>query len=148
MVANKKQKGGASIKQLLKKNELWFIPVVNVDGYDYTFVDKGSRLWRKNLRDNDGGGFSQATDGVDTNRNFPTSGTTTRKAPRRTRPPRPTAPTPAPSPRCTPCAALMTLQGQVRHRLPLVRPADPLPRGLAGGDARLRLAADGGDRGR
>jgi hypothetical protein len=72
MVNNKKQKGGADIKQLLKKNELWFIPVVNVDGYDYTFVDKGSRLWRKNLRDVDGGGFSQDHDGVDTNRNFPT----------------------------------------------------------------------------
>ena len=48
------------------KNELWFVPVVNVDGYDYTFVDKGTRLWRKNLRDVNGGGFSQDADGVDT----------------------------------------------------------------------------------
>jgi hypothetical protein len=72
MLANKKQKGGADIKQLLKKTELWFIPVVNVDGYDYTFVDKSTRLWRKNLRDLNGGGFSQDADGVDTNRNFPT----------------------------------------------------------------------------
>ena len=71
MVSNKNQKGGADIKQLLKKNELWFIPVVNVDGYDYTFVNKGTRLWRKNLRDVNGGGFSQDADGVDTNRNFP-----------------------------------------------------------------------------
>ncbi len=69
----KNQKGGADIKKLLSKNELWFIPVVNVDGYDYTFVDKGSRLWRKNLRDVNGGGFSQDSDGVDTNRNFPTN---------------------------------------------------------------------------
>ena len=73
MVANKNQKGGAEIKKLLSKNELWFVPVVNVDGYDYTFVDKGTRLWRKNLRDVDGGGFSQDTDGVDTNRNWPTN---------------------------------------------------------------------------
>jgi hypothetical protein len=69
----KDQKGGADIKKLLNKTELWFIPVVNVDGYDYTFVDKGSRLWRKNLRDVNGGGFSQDSDGVDTNRNFPTN---------------------------------------------------------------------------
>ena len=69
----KHQRGGAEIKKLLSKNELWFIPVVNVDGYDYTFVDKGTRLWRKNLRDVDGGGFSQDHDGVDTNRNFPTN---------------------------------------------------------------------------
>src|SRR3954453_10010187 len=72
VVDRKNQKGGADIKKLLSKNELWFIPVVNVDGYDYTFANKGSRLWRKNLRDVDGGGFSQDSDGVDTNRNFPT----------------------------------------------------------------------------
>ena len=49
------------------------MPVVNPDGYDYTFVNKGSRLWRKNLRDVNGGGFSQDADGVDTNRNWPTN---------------------------------------------------------------------------
>jgi hypothetical protein len=73
MVKNKNQNGGAEIKKLLSKNELWFVPVVNVDGYDYTFVDKSTRLWRKNLRDLDGGGFSQDKDGVDTNRNWPTN---------------------------------------------------------------------------
>ena len=46
----------ATIKQLLQTRELWFVPVVNPDGYDYTFVDKGTRLWRKNLRDVNGGG--------------------------------------------------------------------------------------------
>jgi hypothetical protein len=61
------------IKKLLKDRELWFVPVVNPDGYDYTFVDKGTRLWRKNLRDVNGGGFSQDFDGVDTNRNWPTN---------------------------------------------------------------------------
>jgi Zinc carboxypeptidase/Immune inhibitor A peptidase M6 len=66
-------KGDSDIKQLLRDRELWFVPVVNVDGYDYTFVEKGSRLWRKNLRDVNGGGFSQDIDGVDPNRNWPTN---------------------------------------------------------------------------
>jgi murein tripeptide amidase MpaA len=42
-----------------------FIPIVNVDGYDYTW--KTNRLWRKNRRPNPKGGC----DGVDTNRNWP-----------------------------------------------------------------------------
>jgi hypothetical protein len=65
-------KGDTDIMKLLGDRELWFVPVVNVDGYDYTFVNKGSRLWRKNLRDVNGGGFSQDIDGVDPNRNWPT----------------------------------------------------------------------------
>ena len=36
-------------------NELWFVPVANPDGYDWTF-EPGQRLWRKNLRDNNGDG--------------------------------------------------------------------------------------------
>ena len=66
-------KGDADISTLLRDRELWFVPVVNPDGYDYTFVDKGTRLWRKNLRDVNGGGFSQDIDGVDPNRNWPTN---------------------------------------------------------------------------
>jgi hypothetical protein len=47
--------------------------VVNPDGYDYTFTED-NRLWRKNLRDNDGDGqISASADGVDLNRNFPTN---------------------------------------------------------------------------
>ncbi len=46
----------ASIKRLLGTRELWFVPVVNPDGYDYTFTSPATRLWRKNLRDNDGDG--------------------------------------------------------------------------------------------
>ena len=46
------------------------MPVANPDGYDYTFDD--DRLWRKNLRDNDGDGQVAIGDGVDLNRNFPT----------------------------------------------------------------------------
>ena len=60
------------IKQLLRTNELWFIPIMNPDGYDYTFTAKGTRLWRKNLRDVNGDGvIDPADDGVDTNRNWP-----------------------------------------------------------------------------
>ncbi len=49
--------------------ELWFLPVANPDGYDYTFTS-GNREWRKNLRDNDGDGKITEVDGVDLNRNF------------------------------------------------------------------------------
>jgi len=56
-------------KELLKTTELWFVPVMNPDGYQYTFTNE--RLWRKNLRDNDGDGQTTNSDGVDPNRNYP-----------------------------------------------------------------------------
>ena len=59
-----------SIKRLLSRTELWFLPVANPDGYDYTFTE-GQRLWRKNLRDNNGNGTIEPGDGVDLNRNWP-----------------------------------------------------------------------------
>jgi Zinc carboxypeptidase/Immune inhibitor A peptidase M6 len=57
------------IRRLLQRTELWFFVVANPDGYQYTFDE--DRLWRKNLRDNDGDGQITANDGVDPNRNFP-----------------------------------------------------------------------------
>jgi hypothetical protein len=57
------------IKKLLQSTELWFVPVMNPDGYQYTFTNE--RLWRKNLRDNDGNGQTTNADGVDPNRNYP-----------------------------------------------------------------------------
>ena len=42
---------------LLSDTELWFVLVANPDGYQYTF--DGERLWRKNLRDNNGDGIDQ-----------------------------------------------------------------------------------------
>ena len=60
------------IPQILRSTEVWFVPVVNPDGYDYTFVSEDTRFWRKNLRDNDADGAITAFDGVDPNRNWPT----------------------------------------------------------------------------
>jgi len=59
-----------AVKNLLKDTELWFLPVANPDGYQYTFLNPGTRLWRKTLRDNNGNGTIEVGDGVDPNRNF------------------------------------------------------------------------------
>ncbi|WP_109210281.1 MULTISPECIES: M14 family metallopeptidase [Microbacterium] len=59
------------ITDIVNTTELWFVPVANPDGYDFTF-EEGRRLWRKNLSDNNGDGQITAGDGVDLNRNFPT----------------------------------------------------------------------------
>ena len=59
------------ITDLVDDTELWFIPVANPDGYDYSF-EAGQRLWRKNLSDNDGDGGVSPSDGVDLNRNSAT----------------------------------------------------------------------------
>ncbi|MFI6499079.1 M14 family zinc carboxypeptidase [Nonomuraea typhae] len=64
--------GKHALKRLLGTTELWFLPVANPDGYDFTFTE-GNRLWRKNLRDNNGDGAITRGDGVDQNRNFPTN---------------------------------------------------------------------------
>ena len=56
----------SGIPQLLRRVQVWIVPIVNVDGYDYTFVSPDTRFWRKNLRDNDGDGQITVGDGVDT----------------------------------------------------------------------------------
>ncbi|RSN53836.1 zinc carboxypeptidase [Streptomyces sp. WAC 04229] len=58
------------IRKLVDSTELWFLLSANPDGYDYTFENTGNRLWRKNLRDNNGDGAIGTGDGVDLNRNF------------------------------------------------------------------------------
>ncbi|MDX8034697.1 M14 family zinc carboxypeptidase [Lentzea sp. BCCO 10_0856] len=65
---NRFKAGDQQIKDLLKSTELWFVLVANPDGYEYSF--DAERLWRKNLRDNDGNGVITVGDGVDPNRNF------------------------------------------------------------------------------
>jgi hypothetical protein len=56
------------VTNLVNTRELWFVPVTNPDGYQYSFDVE--RLWRKNLRDNNGDGQITVGDGVDSNRNY------------------------------------------------------------------------------
>jgi hypothetical protein len=56
------------VTDLVNTRELWFVLVANPDGYQYTFDVE--RMWRKNLRDNNGDGLITVGDGVDPNRNF------------------------------------------------------------------------------
>jgi hypothetical protein len=56
------------IRSLVETTELWFVITANPDGYQYSHDVE--RLWRKNLRDNDGNGEITVGDGVDPNRNF------------------------------------------------------------------------------
>jgi hypothetical protein len=60
--------GDREIRRLLRRTELWFVISANPDGYQYSFDVE--RLWRKNLRDNNGDGQIGVGDGVDPNRNF------------------------------------------------------------------------------
>ncbi len=52
------------LTNLLDRCEIIIIPVVNCDGYEFSW-GQGNRLWRKNRRPNPNGSF-----GVDTNRNW------------------------------------------------------------------------------
>ena len=63
--------GDQEIRKLLQENEYWFVIVANPDGYQYTFASEDTRLWRKNLRDNNANGTTEVGDGVDPNRNYP-----------------------------------------------------------------------------
>ncbi len=61
------------VKYLVDNMEMYFVPMVNPDGYVYnqTTNPNGGGLWRKNKKDNDGNGaFSEDEDGVDLNRNY------------------------------------------------------------------------------
>ena len=53
----------ARVERLTAERDVWVVPVVNPDGYQYTFT--GDRLWRKNRRPGANGGAV----GVDLNRN-------------------------------------------------------------------------------
>ena len=56
---NTKQK----YKNLVDSREIWFVPIVNPDGF--IFSQEQSQYWRKNRRDNGNGSY-----GVDLNRNY------------------------------------------------------------------------------
>ena len=83
-------KNDPEIKALIQDRELWFLPIMNVDGYDFTFTCgtgtaqvacdyrtppaglSANRQWRKTLRDNNANGiYGDGQDGVDPNRNYP-----------------------------------------------------------------------------
>src|SRR3954463_6346895 len=76
------------VKEILNKTELWFLPIQNPDGYDFTFTcgtganqvscdyrvrtADDNRFWRKTLRDNNNNGiYGDAGDGVDPTRTSP-----------------------------------------------------------------------------
>ncbi len=61
-----------SVRFLLDNLAIWFVPVVNPDGYHYMLNERFTApWWRKNLRDNDGNGrVDPKIDGVDLNRNY------------------------------------------------------------------------------
>ncbi|MEA2272393.1 MAG: hypothetical protein QOI98_1101 [Solirubrobacteraceae bacterium] len=62
---------GIEVTHIVDTTELWFVCVANPDGYEWTFTP-GNRLWRKNLRDNNGDNqITAGADGVDPNRNYP-----------------------------------------------------------------------------
>jgi carboxypeptidase T len=65
------------IKQIIDNTELYFVPVINPDGYNYNIAgydaeeDVFTRNHRKNMRDNNENGiFDPESDGVDLNRNY------------------------------------------------------------------------------
>ena len=60
------------ITKWVNEYEIWFIPMVNPEGYQYLYENNlSSPWWRKNLRDNDENGlFNPDQDGVDLNRNY------------------------------------------------------------------------------
>lgn len=62
----------AQVTRWVDNAEIWFVPLVNPDGYKYVLENNISfPWWRKNLRDNDGDGvFNPLVDGVDLNRNY------------------------------------------------------------------------------
>ncbi len=65
-----------SVTALVDSRELYFLPVVNPDGFDYNWRQYRDyhqfSLWRKNARDNNGNGRMDfdLVEGVDLNRNF------------------------------------------------------------------------------
>ena len=56
-----------SVQYLVNNREMYFIPVINPDGYEYnrSTNPNGGGMWRKNRRLNTGGSY-----GVDLNRNY------------------------------------------------------------------------------
>jgi hypothetical protein len=62
----------AQVTRWVNNTSIWFVPVVNPEGYKYVMDNRLTfPWWRKNLRDNNGDGkFDPLVDGVDLNRNY------------------------------------------------------------------------------
>ncbi len=60
--------GDPSVRRLVDNRQIYFVPIVNPDGFVYneTIVPGGGGMWRKNRRDN-----GLVCRGVDLNRNYP-----------------------------------------------------------------------------
>ncbi len=58
--------------QMVDNLEMWFVPVINIDGYRYVFQGGPHwDMWRKSMRDNNGDHlYTYPIDGVDCNRNW------------------------------------------------------------------------------
>ncbi|MDP7006075.1 MAG: M14 family zinc carboxypeptidase [Phycisphaerales bacterium] len=54
-----------AIQSYLESTEVIVVPIVNPDGYEFTYASGGDRFWRKNRRNNSG-----FCEGVDLNRNW------------------------------------------------------------------------------
>lgn len=56
-----------AVKYLVDNRQIYFVPVVNPDGYEYnrTTTPSGGGMWRKNRKNNGGGTY-----GIDLNRNY------------------------------------------------------------------------------
>ena len=64
---------GPEITDLVDNREMYFLPIINPDGYarNEETNPQGGGMWRKNMSDNNNSGyFEEAEDGVDLNRNF------------------------------------------------------------------------------
>jgi hypothetical protein len=62
----------ARVTNWVNNNEIWFIPMINPEGYKYLVDNNLSNpWWRKNLHDNNSNGIiDQDYDGIDLNRNY------------------------------------------------------------------------------
>merc|ERR1712113_434610 len=58
--------GDATITNIIDKLNLYYVPILNPDGYEYT--RNGNRMWRKTMKPNPG--QSQSCAGTDPNRNW------------------------------------------------------------------------------
>ena len=129
------------ITKLVNTTELWFVPVANPDGYDFTFEPTASGCGARTCATTTATARSRRGDGVDLNRNYAYKWGYDNEGSS----PDPASETyrgPAPDSEPETQGARQPVQARRRHRvlrqLPLGRRAAALRRRLAGRDARRR----------